>query len=77
MSELNKKATVYFDPEVHRVLKEKAAVYHTSISEFVDQAVKHELAEDEEDNRAFEERANEPTLSFDEVLEGLKANGRL
>lgn len=77
MSELNKRATVYFDPEVHRVLKIKAAVTNRSISELIDLAVKHEFAEDEEDIRSFKERANEPTISFEEVLKDLKANGKI
>jgi len=77
MSDLNKRATVYFDPEVHRALKIKAAVTNRSISELIDHAVKLELADDEEDIRAFEERAKEPTVSFDEVLKDLKANGKI
>ena len=77
MSELNKRATVYFDPEVHRVLKIKAAVTNRSISELIDLAVKNEFAEDEEDIRSFKERANEPTISFEEVLKDLKVNGKI
>ena len=77
MSELNKRATVYFDPEVHRALKIKAAVTNRSISELINQAVKHEFTEDEEYIRAFEERANESTISFEEVLKDLKANGKI
>jgi len=77
MSTLNKKATVYLDPEIHRALKIKAAATSRSISELVDDAVRHELAEDEEDLRAFEERANETTVSFEKVLKDLKANGKV
>ena len=77
MSELNKRATVYFDPEIHRALKIKAAINNSSISEYIDQAVKVELALDEEDIRAFEERAHEPSSSFEDVLKDLKANGKL
>ena len=77
MSQLNKRATVYFDPENHRALKIKAAVTKRSISELIDHAVKLELAEDEDDIRALEERAKEPEVSFDEVLKDLKANGKI
>lgn len=77
MSVLNKRATIYFDPEVHRALKIKAAVTSRSISELIDDAIRHELAEDEEDIRVFEERAKEPTLSFETVLKDLKANGKI
>lgn len=77
MSVLNKRATIYFDPEVHRALKIKAAVTSRSISELINDAIRHELAEDEEDIRVFEERAKEPTLSFETVLKDLKANGKI
>ena len=77
MSVLNKRATVYFDPEVHRVLKIKAAATSRSISELIDDAIRHELSEDEEDIRTFGERAKEPTVSFEKVLKDLKANGKI
>jgi len=77
MSTLNKRATIYLDPEIHRALKIKAAATSRSISELVDDAVRHELAEDEEDFRAFQERAGEPTVSFEKVLKDLKINGKL
>jgi predicted transcriptional regulator len=77
MSMLNKRATVYFDPEIHRALKIKAAVTSRTLSEIVDGAIRHELAEDEEDVRAFEERADEPSVPFEEVLKGLKADGKI
>lgn len=74
MSGLNKKTTIYFDPEIHRVLKLKAVTTSKSISELVDDAVRHELSEDEEDIRVFEERTGEPTVSFEKVLKDLKNN---
>ena len=77
MSELNKRATVYFDPDIHKALKIKAAVTNKSISEFIDQAIKHEFADDEEDIRSLKERANEPTISFEKVLRDLKSNGKI
>ena len=77
MSGLNKRTTIYFDPEIHRVLKLKAVTTSKSISEIVDDAVRHELSEDEEDIRAFEERADDPTVSFEKVLKDLKNNGKI
>lgn len=77
MSVLNKRATIYFDPDVHRALKIKAAATSRSISELIDDAVRQELSEDEEDIRAFGERVNEPTISFEKVLKDLKANGKI
>jgi hypothetical protein len=77
VSILNKKATIYFDPNIHKALKIKALSNSRSISELIDDVVRRELAEDEEDIRICEERANEPTVSFDQVLKDLKANGKI
>jgi plasmid stability protein len=77
MSALSKRATVYFDPAIHRALKIKAAETTRSVSDIVDDALRRELAEDEEDLRAFEERAGERRLPFDKVLKDLKANGKI
>lgn len=77
MSTLSKKATIYLDPDIHRALKIKAAATSTSISELIDNAIRHELALDEEDLRTFDDRAREPTVSFEKVLKDLKANGKV
>lgn len=72
-----KRATVYLDTQLHRALKIKSAQSDCTISELVNTAVKQSLAEDFEDLSAFEERKNEPNLDFEEVLEELKASGKL
>jgi len=77
MSELTKRATIYFDPEIHRAMKVKSALTNISVSEYIDKAIRRELTEEMEDLRAFEERAGEPSFSFEQVLLDLKANGKL
>jgi len=77
MAILNKRATVYFDPDIHKALKIKAAETSRSISDIIDDAVRRELAEDEEDLRAFKERAHEKTVSFEEVLKDLRTHGKI
>jgi len=77
MATLNKRATVYFDPEIHKALRIMAAETSRSISDIVDDALRRELAEDEEDLRSFRERKAEKTISFDMVLKDLKANGKI
>jgi hypothetical protein len=72
-----KRATIYMDSELHRALRMKAAETSSSISEFVNNAVKLALAEETEDLAAFEERAKEPLVSFEDVLKELKRNGRI
>ena len=77
MSVTHKRATVYFDPQVHRALRLKAAETDTSLSELVNEAVKRSLAEDAEDLAAFDERASEPDLPFEEVVKDLKRRGKI
>ena len=72
-----KRATVYFDPNLHRALRVKAAETERSLSDLVNAAVRHSLAEDAEDLAAFEARLNEPNLDFEDVLKDLKRRGEL
>lgn len=76
MSE-TKRATVYFDAGLHRALRVKAAETEHSLSDLVNAAVRRSLAEDAEDLAAFEERANQPDLAFENVLKDLKRRGKL
>jgi plasmid stability protein len=77
MSETYKRSTIYFEPEIHHALRVKAANTHQSVSEVVNEAVRLALREDAEDLNAFEERAEEPTLSYDALLKDLKLHGKL
>jgi len=72
-----KRATVYFDPDIHRALRLRAATSDKSISDMVNQAVKQALAEDAEDLAAFHERKREPNLNFEEFVKALKRRGKL
>jgi predicted HicB family RNase H-like nuclease len=75
--ETTKRATVYFDPEIHRALRLKAAATERSISELVNEAVELALSEDAEDLEIFEQRRGGPLLGFDEVVKDLKRRGRI
>jgi hypothetical protein len=72
-----KRATIYLDPDLHKALRLKAVETSRSISELVNHAVKEALAEDAEDIAAFEERAREPLISYDEMVKRLKRDGRI
>jgi predicted transcriptional regulator len=72
-----KRATIYFDADLHRALRVKAAETDRSVSALVNQAVKLSLAEDAEDLAAFEERRHEPNLPFEDVLQDLKRRGKI
>ena len=72
-----KRTTIYLDPELHKALRLKAVEISRSVSEIVNDAVKESLAEDAEDIAAFEERAKEPLISYDEMVKRLKKDGRI
>ena len=73
----HKRATIYFNPDIHRALRLKAAETERSMSELVNEAVKLSIAEDAEDLAAFEERAHEPNLAFEDFLRDLKRRGKI
>lgn len=72
-----KRATVYFDEDLHRALKLKSAESDTSLSELVNQAVRDSLAEDLSDLADIEARKKEKPISYESFLKKLKASGRL
>jgi hypothetical protein len=72
-----KRTTVYFEPDIHTALRLKSAVSERSISEMVNDAVRHSLAEDAEDLAAFDDRADEPTVDFEDFVKKMKRSGKL
>jgi len=74
---MNKRSTIYFDPELHKALRIKAVQTERSISDLVNDAVRQALREDQEDLAAFEERAAEPTITYEALLEDLKVHGKI
>jgi hypothetical protein len=77
MATQTKRATIYFDPNLHKALRLKAVETSRSVSELVNKAVKEALVEDVEDLLAFDERANESLISYDEMIKRLKKDGRI
>ena len=72
-----KRATIYFDPDLHRALRLKAAEADRSLSDLVNEAVRASLAEDIEDLSAFQVREGEPSLRFEDALEDLRRRGKI
>ena len=72
-----KRATVYFDPFLHRALRLKAAETDRSISVLVNEAVKAAFAEDADDIEAFEIREREADYSFEDVVKDLRRRGKI
>ena len=77
MSNLSKRSTVYFEPEIHQALRLKAASSDVSISELVDEAVRLLMSEDQEDLAIFAKRANEKEISYEDLLNDLKKHGKI
>jgi len=77
MRESVKRSTIYLDPALHRALRVKAIHTRCSMSELVNDAVRRALREDREDLAAFDERAEEPVLSYEELLKNLRAHGKI
>jgi hypothetical protein len=77
MSNSLTRSTIYFKPDLHRALRLKAAHTQCSISHLVNDAVRQSLLEDQEDLAAFEDRAKEPLISYEQLLNDLKKHGKL
>lgn len=72
-----KRSTIYFEPDVHRALRLKAAAMDVSISDVVNDAVKQTLSEDASDLEAFEKRRREPELDFEDVVRAMRRSGKI
>ena len=77
MAAQTKRATIYFDPDLHKALKIKALETSRSITDLVNQAVRESLSEDAEDILAYEERKEEKVISYDQMLKKLRKDGRI
>ena len=71
------RTTIYFDPLIHKILKLKSAQTDKSVSEIVNDALRNELLEDQEDLEAFKKRESESTISYESLLEKLKSHGKI
>jgi len=77
MAPPTKRATIYLDPYIYKALKLKSIETSRSVSDLVNQAVREALAEDAEDLAVFDQRANDPLVSYDEMVKRLKKDGRI
>ncbi len=75
--EATKRATVYFDPQIHRALRLKAATTDRSVSDLVNEAVELVLREDADDLETFDQRRDQPVLSFFEVVRDVRHRCRI
>lgn len=75
--ESSKRSTVYFDQDLHRALRLKAASTNRTLSDIVNEAVRNALREDQDDLAALANRVAEPTITYEELLDDLKRHGKI
>lgn len=72
-----KRTTIYIDESLRRALRLKAIESQHSVSELISEAVRLSLAEDSLDIESYHNRKKEPVISFENVLQRLKENGKI
>ena len=77
MSLLTKRTTIYLEAELHQALRMKSVESQRSVSALINDFVRERLSEDAEDLQAFRDRANEPVISYERLLEELRADGKI
>jgi hypothetical protein len=77
MTLMTKRSTVYLDPRLHKALRIKSVETSYSLSQLVNDAVTLSLSEDAADLSAFEERAREPMVTYEDALKELKRHGKI
>ncbi|MEM9481891.1 MAG: DUF6290 family protein [Verrucomicrobiota bacterium] len=65
---VQKRATVYLDPALHKAIKTKASLSSLTISELISEALRDSLREDTMDIQALEDAKNERSYSLETVL---------
>jgi post-segregation antitoxin (ccd killing protein) len=77
MNTSTKRSTVYLDSTLHKALRIKSIETSRSMSDLINEAVRESIAEDAEDLAIFDDRADEPLISYDEMVKRLKKDGRI
>ena len=57
---------------IHKAFEVKAVETTRSVSDIVNEALRRELAENQKDLEAFDQRAKEPTITYEALLKKLK-----
>lgn len=72
-----RRATVYFDDNLHKALRIKAVESDRTISDLVNDAIRLALEEDHEDLAAIRDRKDEVPISYESFLKELKSRGQI
>jgi hypothetical protein len=70
-----KRTTVYLEPDLLKIVRYQALLNETSVSEMINDAIRNQITEDAEDIATIEERKNEPSIPFEEMVKRLKLDG--
>jgi hypothetical protein len=73
----SKRATIYFDADVHHALRLKAVASSRLMSDMVNEAVRVSLAEDAVDLGDVEQRQAEESADFETFGASLRISGRI
>jgi len=65
------------EAHVHKALRLKAAELDASMSDIVNDALRHSFVEDAEDLADIKKRTRERTVTFDDFVTGLRASGQI
>ncbi|MDA3787102.1 MAG: CopG family transcriptional regulator [Desulfobacula sp.] len=77
MATLSKRSTIYLDPALHHALRLKSLETSRSMSEIINEALRESLGEDATDLAVFDERVDEPLISYEQMVKRLKKDGRI
>jgi hypothetical protein len=73
----SKRATIYFDADVHHALRLKAVASSRSMSDMVNEAVRVSLAEDAVDLGDVDKWQAEESADFETFVASLSSSGRI
>ena len=72
MAQLSERSAIYFDPNMHKALRLKAAQENRSVSDILNEAVSLLAVEDAEYIADFDARIKEPSMDYASFVSDLK-----
>lgn len=70
-----RRSTVYLEPQIHKALRLKSAETDQTISDLVNEALRHSLAEDAIDLEAIDQRKAQSERPFEAFVKELHKDG--
>lgn len=77
MAILSKRATIYFDPDIHKMLKIKAAENSTTISELIDRVVNIEIQKAQNIFQSENDKVKQSSSKGERLVDKLKKDGKI